>query len=90
MEQVDRQDQGSTMQILCGQRRKQEPALEINWATQLQSQTDRERCDMQMQEANKISQQQSLRKSTMDYGLTSMGSENSLQGVWHPISPPQR
>lgn len=94
MEQADRQDQASTMQIQCRQRRKQEPALEINIrkaeAMQLQSQTDREGCDMHMHEANKISRQHSLRKSTMDYGFTSMGPENSLQGVWHPFSPPQR
>lgn len=58
VEQADRQDQGSTMQTQCGQRRKQEPAPEINVrkaeGMQLQSQTDRERCDMHTHEANKI------------------------------------
>lgn len=82
VERADRQDQGSTMQTQGGQRRKQEPALEINVrkaeAMLLQSQTDRERCDMNMHETNRISQQHSLRKSIMCYGLTSMRSENSL------------
>lgn len=46
----------------------------------MQSQTDRkrerERCDMHMHEANKISQQHSLKKPTMNYGLKIKESEN--------------
>jgi len=56
-------------------------------ATQLQTQSDREKCDMHMHEATKTSQQHSLRKSTLDYRLTCMGSENSSSvAPLHPSS----
>lgn len=86
MEEAERWDQGSTEQIQQGRTRKQEINVRKDEAMQLQSYTQRERCGMHIHEANKISQQHRLKKLTLGYELKSLGSENSLQGVW-PLFP---